>query len=190
MDVEYKNINNLTLKNKTFEDVDFLECTFNNCRFSDLSLVNLRFNSCNFKNCVITSFAFKYCSSFNCFFSNCSILNISWNLLQSSRILPVVKGFKDCTLKYNNFIRLQLSKMDFSSCNILDCYFDECILTKSNFTKADLQKSVFTGCDLREADFTNSHNYLIDIKTNRIKGAKFTYPEALNLLTTLDIIIK
>lgn len=39
------------------------------------------------------------------------------------------------------------------------------------------------------ADFRGAVEYIIDIKSNRLKGAKFSFPEVVNLLGALEIVI-
>jgi hypothetical protein len=42
---------------------------------------------------------------------------------------------------------------------------------------------------LTKADFRKAFNYGIDFKFNNLKKAKFSLPEAIALLTSLDIIL-
>lgn len=55
-----------------------------------------------------------------------------------------------------------------------------CMLLGTSFNKADLS----------EADLTGSTNYFIDVRYTNIKKAKFSMPEAMSLLTSLEIVIK
>jgi len=62
-------------------------------------------------------------------------------------------------------------------------------LIDANFDEVDLTGTIFHNSDLSKADFSNASNYDIDPKTNKIKKAKFSLPEALQLLRGFDITI-
>lgn len=65
--------------------------------------------------------------------------------------------------------------------------FEECNLKDSSFEKSLLNTTQFTNRDLRGADFREATGYQIDINTNKLKGAKFSFPEVINLLSGLEI---
>lgn len=44
-------------------------------------------------------------------------------------------------------------------------------------------------CNMPKADFRGARGYAIDIKNNNLEGAKFSYPEVVSLLSSIDIII-
>lgn len=68
--------------------------------------------------------------------------------------------------------------------------FDGCDLQESNFQNCRLEKTQFTRCDIRKSDFRNSSGYVIDIASNKLKQAKFSYPEVVWLLNSLEIQIE
>ncbi|MFR4453288.1 MAG: pentapeptide repeat-containing protein [Ruminococcus sp.] len=63
-------------------------------------------------------------------------------------------------------------------------------MAESSFRNCRLERTQFDGCDIRKADFRESCGYLIDITSNKIKNAKFSYPEVVRLLDALDIQIE
>ena len=48
----------------------------------------------------------------------------------------------------------------------------------------------FSDCDLRKSDLRKARGYNINLLSNRIKGAKFSYPDVINLLEPFDIKIE
>ena len=50
--------------------------------------------------------------------------------------------------------------------------------------------TLFHNCDLSRSDFSGALNYSIDVRTNQVKQAKFSLPEAIALLQALDIRIE
>ena len=68
--------------------------------------------------------------------------------------------------------------------------FFETNLIKADFTGSGLRGTVFNQADLREADFRGAVDYVIDVRSSKLSKAKFSSPEALNLLYSLGIIIE
>ena len=73
------------------------------------------------------------------------------------------------------------------NCSAIDVDFRESDLSKADFTGTDLSDSLFLGTDLTEANFRRARNYHIDPGKNNITGAKFSLPEAMSLLYSMDI---
>jgi uncharacterized protein YjbI with pentapeptide repeats len=68
-----------------------------------------------------------------------------------------------------------------------EVYFTNTDLQEADFTETDLLGTLFHQCNLTQSDFRNAKNYGINIQTNNLKKAKFSFPEAINLLKCLDI---
>ena len=73
---------------------------------------------------------------------------------------------------------------------VLDSVFENCNLSESNLYSCDLKNTEFFGCDLRKSDCRKANGYNIDPTNNRIKGAKFSYPDVLTLLNGFGIVIE
>jgi uncharacterized protein YjbI with pentapeptide repeats len=98
--------------------------------------------------------------------------------------------FKKCLIDTSNFSDLDLKNTLFQECVIRDTYFTTTNLTGSNFEGSDLRGSTFHNTILCKANLQGAINYSIDPSTNKLKKAKFSTPEVLNLLNHLDIIIE
>jgi len=57
------------------------------------------------------------------------------------------------------------------------------------FRGSDLEGSLFHKTGLERADFSGARAYAIDPTANRIKKAKFSYPEVLTLLAPFEIVV-
>lgn len=57
----------------------------------------------------------------------------------------------------------------------------------ADFKGTELHETEFYQCDLRKADFRDAAGYKVDILDCRLNGAKFSLPEAVNLLADLKI---
>lgn len=98
--------------------------------------------------------------------------------------------FGSSKLKYNVFAEIKLSKFDFTGCSILESTFSGCDLSGANFNGCALDNTEFYHCDATGADFRDTSGYRIDIMSNKLKNARFSYPDAINLLSGLGIKIE
>ena len=81
-----------------------------------------------------------------------------------------------------DFAGLDLKKQVIEGISFYNCTFENC-----NFSLSDFTRSTFKETNLRCANFINACNYCIDFSYNSIEGAKFSLPEAISLLNSLDI---
>lgn len=73
---------------------------------------------------------------------------------------------------------------------IQESIFEECDLQESNFRNCRLEATQFFRCDVRKADFREAKGYVIDIPSNKLRQAKFSFPEVVSLLDSLEIKIE
>ena len=87
----------------------------------------------------------------------------------------------------------------FFGLNLRSATIERCSAKETDFGEADLQGAVcrrtdfsgarFHGTNLERADLREAVNYAIDPRANKVKGARFSLPEAVALLRGLDIVI-
>ena len=70
---------------------------------------------------------------------------------------------------------------------IVGSMFAKCEMQMVNFMGTELHETEFYQCDLRKADFRDATGDKVDILGSRLKDAKFSLPEAMNLLADLKI---
>ena len=186
---EHEKINDIQISNAAVCDQEFVECKFENCHFETLDIKNCKFIDCSFIKCVITNPTFDYCTMSGNDFLSCRLFGINWDHLSSGFVAPV-EHLEDCQLKYNNFVNVHFSRFTFSGNDILDSLFGDCNLSHSKFSSCHLNRTEFFRCDLTGADFENAEGYKVDISNCKLKGAVFSFPEVINLLHDLPIIIK
>jgi uncharacterized protein YjbI with pentapeptide repeats len=189
--IEDQKFENLSYKNETLENIEYDDCVFEKCQFTEVKMIGCIFNQCEFRDCEFKLIKFDYCRMQNATFYNTLLMGINWDELQAggAKSFPV-ETFNNCVLKFNNFIQAFLAKFDFSTCSIMDCFFLECSMNKVNSRNVIFKETNFTECNLSESDFRGATNYSIDILTNNIKKAKFSFPEVIALLDSLDISIE
>lgn len=170
------------------EQTELTRCTFRNCRIEELTLLNCALYECSFENCVIRNISCKNSAVRNAVFDDCLLMavNPAEVMVKGSRAFPADE-LRRCTLRYINFIDYDLIRMDLSVCTFDDCLFAGCGLRESNFSNAKFRRTAFSGCDLQKADFRGAQDYDVDITSCKMKGAKFSYPDAICLLSVLGI---
>lgn len=189
--IEDQRFENLSYKNELMEDIEYDDCIFEKCQFTEVKMIGCIFNQCEFRDCEFKLVKFDHCRMQNASFYNSLLMGINWDELQGggAKSFPV-ETFSKCVLKYNNFIKAYLTKFDFSTCTIMDCYFLECTLMKANFKDVVFKRTSFSECNMSESDFRGAIDYSIDLLTSKIKKAKFSFPEVIALLDSLDISIE
>ncbi len=168
----------------------FTDCTFVRCSFGSVALVNCRFDNCTFKECDL-SLAQLFGSSFpSTVFENSKIIGIDWTQSNWSNIgLSHLSGFFDCILSHSTFIGLDLKGIQIKHCIANEVDFRDANLSKAKFQGTDLARSLFGNTNLTEAYLSQARNYDIDIYNNIVKQAKFSLPEAIALLYSMDIVM-
>jgi len=83
-----------------------------------------------------------------------------------------------------------MKRFVFTESTLKECHFTNSLLSEANFVRCNLVGTIFHNCDLTQADFSYAVSYAIDPRTNKLKGAKFTLPEAINLLQGFEIILE
>lgn len=122
----------------------------------------------------------------NAVFENCKLLGIQWTSL-TSLMSPT---FKESSLAYSNFSGLKLKKNKFLNCQLLDVEFSLADISECDFSGSNFLNARFHETNLSKSDFRNATNYQIDPTANRVKGAQFSLPDAIGLLTGLGVVIK
>ncbi len=172
----------------------FEDCFFSKCRFTELVVKNCQFSGCRFENCKISAPKFRGSQMLSCDFSHCDLSGVDWSALLDERkrkmgFLPF-DSLTECSLRHCVFFGLDLKEFDFSSADLSDSFFDDCQLEKANFSGCQLAGVSFSQNNLMGADFRGATNYLFSLEGNRVKGARFSLPEAVNLLSALGVIVE
>ncbi|MBU1867316.1 MAG: pentapeptide repeat-containing protein, partial [Candidatus Margulisbacteria bacterium] len=140
--------------------------------FTGCNLANIKVDGCGFR-----SVNFNGCKLIGIVFIKINKLLLDWS-------------FQKCKIALCNFSGLDIKHSRFGECVIQGSDFVNADLRESDFSGCDLQNSTFRKANLEKANFTGAWNYYIDPTQNKVKGARFSYPEALSLLTSFGIKIE
>jgi len=178
----------LNLPGKEINSKEFDNCTFNGCNFSDAIFLNCKFYECKFINCNLSMITVIGSSFFDVAFEETKAIGINWAQAAWPRIkLNSPLRFYKCILNNSSFFGLGIKEIAMVDCKAKEADFREADCTEANFTYTDFGNSLFGKTNLTKADFSEAVNYNIDIFNNIITKAKFSLPEAMNLLSSLDI---
>lgn len=160
---------------------EFAECQFEGIRFSHLQIKPSSFRNCTFTNCNLTEMEMLSSTMRNIDFAGCNLMGVNWAALNRFEDCR----FRECKLDYACFQGLQLKRTPFLDSSLKETDFSECQLSEANFSGSILTGANFNKANLSNANLKRSKEYFIDPAFTKIKGAQFSLPEAIILLTAL-----
>jgi fluoroquinolone resistance protein len=169
-----------TLKEVTFEECEFKDCSFFECKFE-----KCRFLSCKFDGAIISVIDPVNSRFVETSFTNSKVIGVDWSKAQYLREI----SFENCQINYSNFRLIKLPKIKIIACEAKETDFSGADLSEGNFTGTDFEKSIFSKTNLTGANFKGAKSYYIDARNNIVKKAHFLLPEALSLISALDVVI-
>ena len=124
----------------------------------------------------------------NVTFDGCLLSGIEWHKFEPrSRFSSLFASLKGSNLRYCTFCEMKLPRTDFSGVRIVESTFADCDLTESDFRGCTLDRTEFFRCGVEKADFRGATGYRVDVPTCRVKDARFSFPEAISLLSSLGV---
>lgn len=167
---------------------EYMRCRFIKCKFISSHIDNCIFRDCEFRNSVMSNVLFNSSKMYNSKLIHSTFLGINWNsLLGKGKGSRPFTSTENCLFKYCAFHAMDLSKHLFAGSQFHESVFTDCNLLKTDFGSVPFEGTQFVRCNLEEADFRQARGYVIDIKTGKLKNAKFSLPEVIDLLRTLQI---
>lgn len=169
---------------------EFYDCTFIRCSFVGSVFRNCRFVNCVFQQSDLSLVQVPDSAFSSTRFEDSKVVGINWTQADwpttglGNRI-----GFCQCAISHSTFIGLSLRGIQIRDCVATDVDFREADLSQADFAGTDLSASIFGHTNLTEANLSRARNYHIDPGQNVLKQARFSLPEALSLLYSLDIVL-
>lgn len=180
----------LTLRGEVVSRAEFYDCVFVRCSFPETTFRDCRFRDCAFKSCDLSLVHVPNCSFSAVRFEDSKLVGINWTEASWAKegFLNSVDFF-NCVISYSVFFGLNLRRINLTGCVAKDVNFTEADLTEANCTATDFSESRFFHTDLTQADFSGAVNYSINASVNTLSKTKFSLPEAMSLLHSLDIVL-
>lgn len=188
---EGERFENLALSEESVEGCRFVDCVFSGCEFDGCRLSRCYFSECRLENCVLRDLKTRGTEAKFLTLNACTVSGVNWGLLLPadgfSQVFDRVSG---CVFRYGTFLRHNFRRMDLSDSSFAGCTFAECDFSEANLRKCVLRDCDFTRCDLSKADFRDAEGYRVDAVSCKVKGARFSLPEAVTLLYSLGVRIE
>jgi fluoroquinolone resistance protein len=175
----------LTSANEIITSRSFEECGFTGSSFISSKFEKCRFLNCEFNDCVLSAIVPMDCRFIDVKFRNCKVIGIDWTKTQKVQELD----FDKCQINYSNFRFLKIPGTKIMNSEAKEADFTETDLHNGDFQHTDFEKSRFFKTDLSNCNFRGATNYSIDVVNNVLKKTRFSLPEVVSLLNSLDIII-
>ncbi|HSW59004.1 MAG TPA: pentapeptide repeat-containing protein [Dehalococcoidales bacterium] len=177
--------NKLAVTRAVYNGLSFEECEFWGCHLIDCKFEKSRFLRCVFRECILSAIIPMNCRLDDVKFLGSKAIGIDWTKSQRAHDLE----FSQTQINYSNFRLMPLTGIKITHCEAKEADFTEADLSGGDFQGTDFEKSRFFKTNLADANFKGARNYFIDVKNNILKKTRFSMPEALNLLQSLDIIL-
>jgi uncharacterized protein YjbI with pentapeptide repeats len=169
---------------------EFHDCVFFHSSFAESVFGHCRFVNCVFRECDLSLIKVPESSFSSTLFENSKIMGVNWTEAHWPKAgLANPVSFSKCAISHSTFIGLSLQSVQIRDCVATDVDFREADLSQADFGSTDLSQSIFGNTNLSEADLSRARNYRIDPGQNVLKQARFSLPEAMSLLHSMDIVL-
>ena len=178
----------IELNDESITNIEFDSCTFEQCNFEFSEFRSCKFIECQFVNCNLSNVKWPFCTFNEVEYAHCKMIGIDWTKVGWSNFnfTSPIKCFQ-CNVSDNSFYGLQMMELTLQECKVHQVDFREGNFAKSDFSLSDFTFSQFSNTNLESCNFTESFEYQIDVRHNKIAKAKFSKLEAINLLFGLEI---
>ena len=189
---EDERFSQLALPRTRFSSVEFHNCIFERCTFTESTFYRCKFVECRFTGCDLSLLQIPNCTFMGTRFERSKLVGIDWTKAGHSAAARIMfsVGFADCVLDYGSFFGLSLRQMKFERCSAKEADFSEADLTGADCRGTDFSSATFLHTNLEQADFRDARNYDIDPQAAKVKGAKFSLPDAVALLRSFGVVIE
>lgn len=164
----------------------FLGCTFEECDLSEADFSGAQLAECSFDRCELAVVTLAETVLQDVKFESSRLSGVNFSVVAQGAI-GIQARFSGCDLSFSSFRNLDLTDCSFRDCVAREADFQRCNLEKVSFAGCDLGRCVFSGNNLKQADLRSAKNYWISAHDNRIRGLRVTLPEALGLLSAIEV---
>jgi fluoroquinolone resistance protein len=174
------------LTSETIVGTEFESCVFEKCRFLECGFLQCKFIDCVFQDSMLSAVKLLGSTFLETVFRTSKIMGTDWSKTASIRALQ----FHQCDIHFCGFSALRLKHLVMKDCRALEVNFAGTDCGSADFEGTDFDRSIFQNTNLSSANFRRACRYAIDVRSNVIKKAIFSLPEASSLLLGLDIVLE
>lgn len=169
------------------EGSTFVGCAFDDARLREVAFRDCRFLACSFLACDLSLVDVGGSAFRDVSFDACNLTGVNWARATATLHDPLEVDFRDCILDFAVFQGCALEGRRIDHCVAHECDFRGAVLVDAVCRSTDFAGTNFEGADLSGADLRKARNYAIDVRTTRVRGARFSLPDATALLQGLEI---
>ncbi len=169
-----------------FDGLEFDSCVFKDCSFAGAALKRWRLTDCRLEGCDLTAARVTGSRLRGVRVRNTRAGGINWAGATAIDDL----SFEHCVLDSGVFAGAKLPRFSAVDCRVREADFSEADLRGAVLTNCDLLGARFFGADLSGADLRGAFDYLIDARQTKMKKTRVSLPEAVSLLSGLDVLIE
>jgi fluoroquinolone resistance protein len=178
------------LEHAEIVSAEFYDCVFFHSSFAESVFRHCRFVNCVFRECDLSLIKVPESSFSSTLFENSKVMGVNWTEAHWPKAgLASPVSFSKCAISHSTFIGLSLQSIQIRDCVATDVDFREADLSQADFGGTDLFSSIFGKTNLSQADLSRARNYHVDPGRNILKQARFSLPEAMSLLHSMDIVL-
>ncbi len=178
----------IDLSGRVLDDSEFQDCRFLRSTLAETVLRACRFVDCTFEDCDLGLLQVPDTVFTGVRILSSKAIGIDWTRAAWPRV-PVKKPLhlEGSAVNFSTFLGLSLPGLVIRDGVARETDFREADLSRADFGGTDLTGALFNATNLSAADFSGARNYVIVPGENRLTGAKFSLPEAMALLHSMDI---
>lgn len=182
----------LQLAGATLTGAQFESCVFDRCSFAGATFHRCRFIDCRFLTCDLGNVLVPNSHFAGTHFERCKLVGVDFTHAGASEAARLMLSFSfdGCMLDYASFFGLRLRDLQMTGCHAHSTDFTEADLSGADLSRSDLVDAAFSRAVLEHATLTGATGYAIDPTVTRVKGARFSLPEAMALLRPFDVVIE
>jgi fluoroquinolone resistance protein len=180
----------LDVKGTKISSSDFEACTFDKCAFNEAVLTHCRFTKCKFVGCDLSLLKPRNCRFVDVEFVESKLVGVDWTAVGETKTDRMLfsAAFDRCVLDYGVMKGLPVKKL--ANCSAREVDFTEADLQEPDCRESDFAGASFLRSDLRGANFVGARHYAIDVTQNKVRKARFSWPDAMALTAAFGVIIE
>lgn len=192
MSHENETVRALRLEAGRLEGSEFDQCLFERCVFAQSALSHCHFTSCRFVGCDLSNITVPSSRFRDVRFEGTKLLGIDWTKAEgmADAHAPTSLSFVECVLDLSSFFGLNLRAAVMERCSAKEIDLSEADLRDAVCRGTNFAGAKFHATNLERADLRGASGYSIDPRANKVKGGRFSLPEAVALLRGFDVVIE
>jgi uncharacterized protein YjbI with pentapeptide repeats len=175
MDVFAEKFEGVELHGKKITKAEFDDCTFVSCDFSETFFSSCKFTECRFENCNLSLMKLTSSKMSDVEFVSCKMIGIDWTMADWKSLLNADPlRFRECILNDSNFFGLNLEGLIMKECRAKEVDFRNGSFIKADFSGSDFKGALFGNNHLEGANFIDTNNTMIDVRSTSSRGRFLT----------------